>query len=128
MLLAAALVEPQQFVPATIELVIAHRIEIQPDEVHCLDGRLIEKQAGDKRRRTDQVACREHHMVGISRPQCFDRRRKIGGAARWHLNRCVGRSRMRDGLAGGLQIAMKIVERDQRDLDRFRNILCPEDR
>ncbi|WP_233998114.1 hypothetical protein [Erythrobacter sp. QSSC1-22B] len=120
-LFAAALVQALQFGAAPVELVIADGVEVQPDEIHRVDGRFIQKQAGNQRRGPDQVSGRHHQAVGIARPCGLDRRSEIGGAARGNLHLITRSAGMGDRPARRLQIAVEIVERDQRHLDRARS-------
>ena len=53
---AAAVGHPEQFGAALVEFVIADAVDLEADEVHGLDRRLIVEQRRDQWRRTDQVA------------------------------------------------------------------------
>jgi len=50
--------ETHQLVAALVELVVAHRADVEPDLVRGLDGRLVVEQARDQRRRP-------HHVAGV---------------------------------------------------------------
>ena len=66
---AAAILHAQQLGPAAIEFVIADRVEIEPDQVHRQDGRLVEEAGRDERRGADQVAGRDGETVGMAGAQ-----------------------------------------------------------
>ena len=73
---AAAILHAQQLGAAAIEFVVADRGEIEADQVHRQDGRLVEKLGGDERRGADQVAGRDHDAVRLVRAQLPRRRRR----------------------------------------------------
>ena len=108
----------QQLVGPRIELVIAHRVEIEADAVHRLDRRFVEIERRDQRRSADHVARRDGQMVRILGADRVDRAGQICRPARRDRDdRPIGQRR-RDRLLRHLQRAVEIVDRDDPDLDR----------
>ena len=108
----------QQLVGPRIELVIAHRVEIEADAVHRLDRRFVEIERRDQRRSADHVTRRDGQMVRILGADRVDRAGQICRApGRNRDDRPIGQRR-RDRLLRHLQRAVEIVDRDDSHFDR----------
>ena len=79
---AAAALEPQQLGGAFVELVVADRVEVEPDLVHRLDRRLVVEERRQQRAGADEVAGRDHERVRVAAAEHPDVRGQELGAAR----------------------------------------------
>ena len=92
---------------------IAHRIELETQPVHGLDGALIVKQGRDEGARANQVASRHHHVVRVLALQ-------VGYVAGEYIHAtggyggCAGSSAE---IARGLEVAMKVIQSNDLDSD-----------
>lgn len=93
-----------------VELVVAHRVEVEADHVHGLDGGLVVEEGGEQRAGSDEVAGRHHHRVVVGPLELADVGGQVLGPARRHAGEQPRR----------LQVAMEVVDGEQLHLDR-----CP---
>ena len=63
-----------------VELVVADGVDVEADEVHRLNGRLVVEQRRDERRCADEVTGGHHDGVPHAFLSCRDVRRKIVGS------------------------------------------------
>ncbi|SOZ12494.1 protein of unknown function [Cupriavidus taiwanensis] len=118
---APAILQPQQLIAALVELMIAHRRDLQAHLAQHIDGRLLMERPGNQRRSADHVAGSHHHVIRILRLQALDQRGQVSGTAR--RNPCasrVGGILHHDAAARRFQVTVEIIEPD--DLDRYRSI------
>ena len=97
---------------------IADRGEVESEQIHCVDGRLVEVQRGYQGARPYEVACSDGDRIGMAGAQRLRRSREVGNTAGGdpHL-RFIRRSRF-DPVLGRLEIAMEVVDRENLHLDR----------
>ena len=79
--MAAAILHPQQFVLALVELVIADGGNIQPHHRQRLDGGLVVEHRRQERAGADQIAGRDEDRVLVAVAQFLDQRCHVFGAA-----------------------------------------------
>ena len=79
--MAAAVLHPQQFVLAFVELVIADGGKREPHHRQRLDGRLVMEHRREKRAGADQVAGRHEDGIAVPFAELPDQRRQVLGAA-----------------------------------------------
>ena len=115
----AALLHAPQLRVALVELVVADGVEVKPEAVHRLDGRLVVKQRRYQRAGADQVPRGDDQRVLVGRLKTTKvRREKLrapGGHARSRIRRDLDRPRRRR-----LQMTMKVVQPKQLNLHRAR--------
>ena len=109
-LFAAAPLDAQQFAPATVEFVIADRVEIEADAVHHADGGFVQEQGRRQWAGADEIACRHHHRKRRLRPRRRYSRGEVGGARSLYFADVAFTHRDRDRAGQRQQIAVKIVE------------------
>src|SRR2546425_12434485 len=97
---------------------IADAAEIDPDEIHRLDGRLVMKSRRDQRSRADDVTRGDHGVMAVRFFQEIDLRRQILDAAGWNSNPSIRLARIGniDSIDRSLQISVEVVESDQLDV------------
>ena len=119
--MAAAVLHAQKFLAAFVEFVIADGCDLQSHHGQRLDGRFVMKQCGEKWTCADQIAGGDKGGVLLFRTQLLHQRCHMLGAARWNgdLLRPVGGVVDNDAAGGGAQITVKVVDCEQRDIDRF---------
>ena len=75
----SAVGHPQQLLRPFVELVVAHAVDVETDEVHRLDRRLVMEQRRDQRRSTDEVTGRhEDRVLGLGFGGGDVRRQEVG--------------------------------------------------
>ncbi len=109
--MATAALHAQQLGAAFVELVVAHRVEVETEAIHGLDGAFVMEQRRDERARADQVTGRHHDVVRVLRLELRD-------VAREHID--TARRRRGRERARRLQVAVEVVERDHLDGGRRR--------
>ena len=111
---AAAALHALELRGALVELVVAHRVEVEPDAVHRLDRRLVVEERRQQRRGADQVAGRDDQRVAVLALLLAQVRGQELRPARGH-RRGAGRRRDRAG-RGRLEMAVEVVQAEQLDL------------
>ena len=116
---AASVLHAQQLVLALVELVIADRRDLEAHGGERLDGGLVVERRRQQRARADQVAGGNEHGVLLLGAQVPDERRHVLGTAGrdGDLLGLVGRIGNGDAAERGLEMPMKIVDRQDRDGD-----------
>ena len=97
----AALEQPHQLVAALVELVVAHRADVEADLVRGLDGRLVVEPARDERRGADHVAGM-HANGAVRQGRAVEVRLQPGGSS--------------DAWPRRLQVAVEVVHAQQAQL------------
>ena len=115
--LAAAVLQTAQLVLALVELVVAHRREVDTDLVQRLDGRLVEEQRRDQWRRADEVTGSDHHRVLVGGLHPRDIGRQVLRTA--HRIACRTRHQVDTKVAGRFEVAVVVVDADDLDGDRL---------
>ena len=116
---ATAILHPQQFVLALVEFVVADGRQCQPHHRQRFDRRLVMEHRRQKRAGADQVAGRDEDRVAVSIAKLADQRRHVFGAARGDrdlLGLVLGIGD-RDPARGGAKVAVKIVDRENAQID-----------
>jgi len=108
---AAAVLHAQQLGAAVVELVVADAVEVQAQQVHRLDGRLVVEQRRDQRARAKDVAGRDDQRVRVRGLRRRHIARHLVDAARRHRRRVDVRAER----ARRDEIAVEVVEGDQLD-------------
>ncbi len=118
--MAAAVLHALQLVRALVELMVADGGDVEAHHRQRLDGRLVVEQRGQKRARTDQVAGGDEDAVLLAFAALLDQRRQMLGAAGGHRYplRLVGRIGDADAARRRLQVAVEVVQREDRQVDR----------
>ena len=98
---------------------VAHGVEVDLHAVDGLDGGLVQKQGRHQRRSPHHVTGRHHRVVRIAGLERRNGAGQIGRATGRHGNSAV-RPRHAHRQAGRLQMAVQVVETDQRDVDVLR--------
>ena len=116
---AAAILHAQQLVLALVEFVIADRGNVQAHHRQRLDRRLVMEHRRQERAGADQVAGRDEDRVPVSLAKLADQRRHVLGAAGrdGDLLRLVLGIGNRDPAREGAQVAVKIVDRENAQID-----------
>ncbi len=114
---AAARLHPLQFVSAAVELMVADRANLEPEQIHRVDRRFVEIIGGDQRRGADRISRRDGDGAGMPHPK--------PGQCRREMRRSAGRDSVLGAVGlgdfdrvGRLQIAVEIVEGEDLHLDR----------
>ena len=123
-LFASALLHPQKFGRALVELVVADRGEAEAQQVHRIDRRLVEEIGRGERRGADEVARGDRDRVGIALTRLPKRGGELRRAADPHLEHRPVRLRDRHRVRRRLDIAVEIVDRENLHLDRRGWRLC----
>ena len=97
----AALEQPHQLVAALVELVVAHRADVEADLVRGLDGRLVVEPARDERRGADHVAGM-HANGAVGQGRAVEMGLQPGGSS--------------DARPRRLQVAVEVVHAQQAQL------------
>src|SRR5687768_7842926 len=105
--MAAPLLNPVELPPSLVEIVIAERRHLQTGKAQRLDGRLVMKQAGQKRRGPDVVACKHDNRVWIRGFEPREMRGEILDAARILIADAPGPS------GGRFEPAVKVVDGEE---------------
>ena len=123
---AAAALHALELVFALVELVVADRVEVEPEQVHGLDRGLVVVERRHERARADQVARRDQSASCACRARArarscrgSRRRRRAGSSARRGGWRGLHGRRVEADAAGRgrLEVAVEVVEGQQLDLD-----------
>ncbi len=118
---ASAILHPLELVGPAVEFVIADRIELQPEQIHRGDGRLVEVIGGDQRRGADGIARRNGDRIRMAGAQLRQRARQVRNSAGLDLAFAAVRLGHLDR-RGRFQIAVEVVEGEDLHLDgRRRN-------
>nr|GEU28080.1 hypothetical protein [Tanacetum cinerariifolium] len=115
--LAAAALLTQQLHAAAVEFVVAHRAGAQAQQVHGADGGFIRPHGGDGGTGAHQVARADEQQLGVVAAPGLQRGADGVDAARVHGARTAALRAVPHVLAR-FQVAVKIVERDQLDVDQ----------
>jgi hypothetical protein len=118
--MAAAILHPEQFVLAFVELVVADGGDLKPHHRQRLDGRLVMEHCRQQRACADQVASGDED--GVRMPLAYLAHQGGHGfraaGCDCDLLRRVGGISDPYAAGGGLQIAVEIVDRENPQFDR----------
>jgi hypothetical protein len=122
---ATAVLHAQQLVLTFVEFVVAHRVEVEPEQVHRLDRRLVVEERGIERAAADQVASRHHHAVRRLVAQAAHESRHVIDPARRHRQARARRRAAIDAVdvaaqaeVGAVDVAVEVVEGDHAQAQR----------
>ena len=118
--MAAAVLHAQQFVLALVELMVANRRGLKAHQRQRFDRRLVMKERGEQRTGADQVAGRDEDRVSVCALQLLDQGGhglRSAGGDRNQLGGIIGVTDL-DAAIGRLKIAMKVIDRQDRNIQR----------